>query len=112
MESRVKYFGELKTGDYVWKEDLKNWQLIPIEITDVDYTGVSYVRITLSNGTNFVAFKGARNYDIMKFWSDKKLAIENMKEAANRMEYIYIKEIDDLISQYDNLLKWKRDLEI
>ena len=51
-------------------------------------------------------------YDFMYLWSDKERAIDNLNDRATRMEPYYISKIDELVSQYDNLLRWKRSLEI
>ena len=48
----------------------------------------------------------------MSIWSDKGKAIEELTRQANLMEPRLIKEIDSLITQYDNLLKWRKSLEI
>jgi hypothetical protein len=111
--SKVKHFGDLKTGDIIWKTDTEKWQLIPVKVVKIEPTAnISYIRIYLSNRTNFVVWEGAVCYDAMWFWSDYKKAEEKLMEKSIEMEPYYIRKIDSLISQYDNLLKWRKSLEI
>lgn len=110
--SKERNFGNLKAGDIIWKTDTEKWQLIPIEVVKIESTAhTSYIRIYLSNRTNFVVWEGAVCYDTMWFWSDHKKAEEKLMEKSIEMEPYYIKKIDSLISQYDNLLKWRKSLK-
>ena len=112
--SKEKFFGELKVGDTVWRENYKDWQLEPIKVIKVEENTVNfgYIRIYLSNGSNFVTLVRNYHYDLMSIWSDKGKAIEEMTKQANLMEPRLIKEIDSLITRYDNLLEWRKSLEI
>lgn len=109
----IKMFGDLKVGDTVWRENYKDWQLEPIKVIKVEENpnNFSYVRIYLSSGSNFITLVRNYRYDLMSIWSDKEKAIEEMTRQANILEPQYIKEIDSLISQYDNLLKWRKSLK-
>ena len=110
--SKERNFGDLKAGDVIWKTDTMKWQLIPIEVVKIELTeNISYIKIYLSNRTNFIVLKGAVCYNAMWFWSDYKKAEEKLMEKSIEMEPYYIRKIDSLISQYDNLLKWRKSLE-
>lgn len=112
--SKVKRFGDIKDGDIIWKEDRKNWQIIPIQVIKVEKTekDPDSIRLYTSHGTNFTVTRDSYRYDFMYLWSDKKRAIDDLNDRATRMEPYYISKIDELVSQYDNLLRWKRSLEI
>ena len=107
-------FGDLEPGDIIWRENYKDWQLDPIKVIRVEEKpeNISYIRVALSNGSNFLVFAGDWHYDLLHVWSDKREAVNYMNERATKMELQYIKEIDELISKYDNLQRWKRNLEI
>lgn len=110
--SKGKCFGELKVGDTVWRENYKDWQLEPIKVIKVEENlGNFNIRIYLSSGSDFVTFVRNYHYDLMSIWSDKGKAIEEMTRRANLMEPRLIKEIDSLITRYDNLLEWRKSLE-
>ena len=110
---KKKMFGDLKVGDTVWRENYKDWQLEPIKVIKVEENLVnfSYIRIYLSSGSNFVTLVRNYHYDLMNIWSDKGKAIEEMTRQANLREPRLIKEIDNLITQYDNLLEWRKSLK-
>ena len=112
--SKVKRFGDLEDGDIIWKEDRENWQIIPIQVIKVEKTkDPDYVRVYIPDDeTNFRVERNTYHYDLMNLWSDKERAIYDLNDRATRMEPYYISKIDELVSQYDNLLKWKRSLEI
>ena len=112
--SKVKHFGDLKVvGDTVWRENYKYWQLESIKVIKVEENpdNFSYVRIYLSSGSDFVILARNYHYDLMNIWSDKGKAIEEMIKHANLMEPQLVKEIDDLITRYDNLLEWRKSLK-
>lgn len=112
--SKVKLFGDLGDGDIIWREDRENWQIIPIQVIKVEKTekDPDCVRVYIPNGTNFIVECDTYYYDFMCLWSDKERAIDDLNDHATRMEPYYISKIDELVSQYDNLLRWKKDLEI
>lgn len=114
MMSKVKLFGDIKDGDIIWKEDRKNWQIIPIQVIKVEKTekDPDCVRVYIPDEINFRVECDTYLYDLMFLWSDKEKAIDDLNDRATRLEPYYISKIDELVSQYDNLLKWKRNLEI
>ena len=109
---KIRNFGDLEEGDIVWREDRKEWRIIPIKVIKVGEALSNHVRIYLEGGPDFLVRLDSYYYDLMYMWSDKEKMISNMKERATRLESIYINKIDELISQYDNLLRWKKGLEI
>jgi hypothetical protein len=110
--SKERNFGDLRVGDIVWRSDTKEWRLIPIEVVKIETTiHASYIRIYLSNRTNFVVFSGAFCYDPMWFWSDEEKAKEKLTEKSIEMESYYVQRIDELITQYDNLTRWRKNLK-
>ena len=111
--SKIKRFGDLKDGDIIWKEDRKNWQIIPIQVIKVEETekDPDCVRVYIPDGTNFKVKRDTYLYDLMYLWSDKERAIDDLNDRATRMEPYYISKIDELVSQYDNLLRWKKSLK-
>ena len=112
--SKVKRFGDIKDGDVIWKEDRKNWQIIPIQVIKVEKTekDPDSIRIYIPHGTNFTVTRDSCRYNFMYLWSDKERAIDDLNDRATRMEPYYISKIDELVSQYDNLLRWRKSLEI
>jgi hypothetical protein len=112
--SKVKRFGDIKDGDIIWKEDRKNWKIIPIQVIKVKKTekDSDCVRVYIPDETNFRVERDTYHYDLMNLWSDKERAIDDLNDRATRMEPYYISKIDELVSQYDDLLRWKRSLEI
>ena len=111
--SKIKRFGDIKDGDIIWKEDRKNWQIIPIQVIKVEKTekDPDCVRVYIPDGTNFRVIRDSYYYDFMYLWSDKERAIDHLNDRATKMEPYYISRIDELITQYDNLLRWKRSLK-
>ena len=111
--SKIKRFGDLKDGDIIWKEDRKNWQIIPIQVIKVEKTekDPDSVRVYIPHGTNFMVTRDSYRYDFMYLWSDKEKAIDDLNDRTTRMEPYYISKIDELVSQYDNLLRWKKSLK-
>ena len=112
--SKGKRFGDLRVGDTVWRENYKDWQLESIKVIKVEENPNNFiycVRIYLSSGSDFVTLVKNYRYDLMSIWSDKEKAIEEMTRQANLMEPRLIKEIDSLITRYDNLLKWRKSLK-
>ena len=112
--SKGKRFGDLKAGDIIWKEDRKNWKIIPIQVIKVEKTekDLDCVRVYIPHGTNFRVIRDSYCYDLMYLWSDKERAIDDLNKRATRMEPFYISKIDELVSEYDNLLRWRKSLEI
>ena len=111
--SKVKRFGDLEDGDIIWKEDRENWQIIPIQVIKVEKIekDPDCVRVYMPDGTNFMVTRDTYHYRLMYLWSDKERAIDDLNDCATRMEPYYISRIDELVSQYDNLLRWKRSLK-
>ena len=109
--SKIKHFGDIKAGDIIWKEDRKNWQIIPIQVIKVEKIekDPDCVRVYIPEGTNFRVERDTYYYEFMYLWSDKERVIDNLNNHATRMEPYYINKIDELITKYDNnLLEWKR----
>jgi hypothetical protein len=112
-----KNFGDIKVGDSVWQGDQKEWKIIQqkvIKVEPVKNCVPEYLRISLSNGVIITVRPSTWGYveDNCRYWTDKEKAIESMNELANRMEQVYINKIDELVSKYDNLLKWKRSISV
>lgn len=114
--SKEKNFGDLVVGDIVWREKPNEWRLVREKVIEIEPEVdcvPEYVRISLSNGLTFSARSDSYVFVPDRIWSDKECVIQYMNERANRMEPEYIKRIDELVSKYDNLLKWKKEhLEI
>ena len=53
---KVKRFGDIKDGDIIWKEDRKNWQIIPIQVIKVEKTekDPDCIRVYIPDETNFM----------------------------------------------------------
>ena len=109
---KKKSFGDLVVGDSVWQEDQKEWKLVEEKITrikpEIDCVP-EYIKVSLSNGATYSV---QPNYPVIyteRIWVNKEDAIQSINERADRMEQMYINKIDELVSKYDNLLKWKKE---
>lgn len=101
-------FGDIKPGDKIWRTDFTSWELKQEEVIKVKDDSESYIRVYLSGGSNILVHPYSLCYQPMWIWPDEGEAKKAMKENAIYRESEYIKRIDELISQYDNLLKWKK----
>jgi hypothetical protein len=104
--SKVKHFGDLKTGDMVWVANRKDWTLKPIKIIRVaEASRTDIIWIYLESGSSFHVERGESYYELLLYgvWTNQEEATKEMMRRAKEQEELYIKSIDDLISQYDAL---------
>lgn len=107
--SKVKHFGDLKTGDVVWVANRKDWTLKPIKIIRVaEASRRDLIWIYLESGSSFHVKRGEQYYELLLYgvWTNHEEAIKEMMRRAKELEEVYIKSIDDLISEYDALQKF------
>ena len=104
--SKVKHFGDLKTGDMVWVANRKDWTLKPIKIIRVaEASRTDIVWIYLESGSSFHVERKESYYELLLYgvWTNYEEAIKEMMERGKREEQRYIRDIDSLISEYDAL---------
>ena len=107
--SKVKHFGDLKTGDMVWVANRKDWTLKPIKIIRVaEASRLDLIWIYLESGSSFHVERGEQYYELLLYgvWTNHEEAIKKMMERGKREEQRYIRDIDSLISEYDALQKF------
>ena len=101
-----KKFGDLKPGDVVFVTNKKDWTLKPIKIIRVaEASRPDLIWIYLESGSNFLVERKESYYELLLYgvWTNQVEATKEMMRRAKEQEEVYIKSIDDLISQYDAL---------
>ena len=102
----MKTFGDLKPGDNVFVGNKKDWTLKPIKIIRVaEASRTDIVWIYLESGSSFHVERGEQYYELLLYgvWTNQEEATKEMMRRAKEQEEVYIKSIDDLISEYDAL---------
>jgi hypothetical protein len=103
---KKKRFGDLEVGNVVFVANKKDWTLKPIKIIRIaEASRINLIWIYLESGSNFLVERKESYYEFLLYgvWTNQEEAIKEMMRMAKEQEEVYIKCIDNLISQYDAL---------
>jgi hypothetical protein len=109
-----KCFGDLEKGDLVWIIDTKKWIVRSLEISEICKSArANMIWIYFKDRTSNALVRKDSNYHKGLFgegiWINQEKSIQALLVKAKMEEYVYIKRIDTLISEYDALQKFIKE---